>query len=240
MNVKVRIGESRSRSRAAWKRRKCLPSWQSLGNRSAGVSPASFELDYARPRRACAGAYELAGETPALFALLLSPPKASSRCARAGGYVMIESLIYIVVWMVIVGLAFSAFFRCLSSSRDLSRNADDIARVLKAGERWRQDIREAQDVPRIVVENDITALEIPKQSGLTVYVFEQNAIWRRSGLEAPWQTVLAGVKSSRVLRQPRRNVVAWIWEVELQTKKKVVRVPPLFNFLAVAPNDQKL
>jgi hypothetical protein len=159
---------------------------------------------------------------------------------RSCGYVMIESLIYIVVWMVIVGLSFSAFFRCLSSSRDLSRNADDIARVLKAGERWRQDIREAEGVPRVVLENDLTALEIPKQSGVTTYVFEQNGVWRRSGLESPWQNVLAGVKSSRVLRQPRRNVVAWSWEVELHTKKKEVRVPPLFNFLAVAPDDQML
>lgn len=156
----------------------------------------------------------------------------------AGGFLMVDCLIYIVVWSVIVGLAFSSFYRCLSSSRDLSRNANDVVRALQAGERWRDDIRAATGPPRLVTENDAVAFEIPTPSSLTVYIFEKDSIWRKADLAAPWQKVLAGVKSSRMERSPRKKVVAWSWEVELQTKKQQVRVRPLFNFVAVSSSDQ--
>jgi len=155
------------------------------------------------------------------------------------GFLMIDVLIYIAIWTVIVGLAFAAFYRCLSNSRDLSRNADDIVRALRAGERWRQDVRQAVAAPTIVSEGGAMALEIPKASGLTVYVFATNTVWRKSDLAAPWEKFLAGVRASRMERQPRQKVIAWRWEVELQTKKKQVRVHPMFHFLSVAPPDQR-
>ena len=56
---------------------------------------------------------------------------------------LVDCLVYLAIWVVVVGLAFSAFYRCMSYSKNLARNADDIARALKAGERWREDVRAA-------------------------------------------------------------------------------------------------
>src|SRR5215470_16859351 len=78
-----------------------------------------------------------------------------------GGYLLVECLVYIAVLAVVMGVAFSAFYRCLSSWRDLARNTDDIARVLKAGEIWRADIRAAAGPLQPVEGPDFSALEIP-------------------------------------------------------------------------------
>ena len=59
------------------------------------------------------------------------------------GIMLVDCLVYLAIWVVVVGLAFSAFYRCLSYSKNLARNGDDIARALKAGERWREDVRAA-------------------------------------------------------------------------------------------------
>ena len=204
---------------------------RSVGLRRARLSSTS---QHARASSARSGAFirlhQMASEG--------APLAASVAPNRAGGFLMVDCLIYIVVWSVIVGLAFSSFYRCLSSSRDLSRNANDVVRALQAGERWRDDIRAASGPPRLVAEDGGVAFEIPTPSSLTVYIFEKNSIWRKADLAAPWQKVLAGVKSSRMERSPRKKVVAWSWEVELQTKKQQVRVTPLFNFVAVSSSDQ--
>jgi hypothetical protein len=42
-----------------------------------------------------------------------------------------------------------------------------------------------------------------------------------------------GVKSSKIAHDPRQKVTAWRWEIELATRKKAVRVRPLFSFEAV-------
>src|SRR2546430_1745863 len=94
------------------------------------------------------------------------------------GYLLIEYLIYIAVLAVVMELAFSAFYRCLDNSRDLARNAEDILRVLRVGELWRSDIREAVAAPAITKEGDLTACEIPKAGSLVVYAFADGGIWR--------------------------------------------------------------
>src|SRR5213593_4873328 len=66
------------------------------------------------------------------------------------GIMLVDCLVYLAIWTVVVGLAFSAFFRCMSYSKNLARNADDIARALKAGERWRQDVRAASGPFKLV------------------------------------------------------------------------------------------
>jgi hypothetical protein len=137
-------------------------------------------------------------------------------------------------------LALSAFYRCMSYSKNLARNADDIARALQAGERWREDVRAATGPFKLVsAEASVgQALHIPQKAGEVIYLFIDGAVLRQSGTNAPWIPALSGVKSSRMEKDERQRVVSWRWEVELKNKQKVARVRPLFTFQAVAPEQQ--
>jgi hypothetical protein len=156
---------------------------------------------------------------------------------RQQGIMLVDCLVYLAIWAVVVGLAFSAFFRSMSYSKNLARNTDDIARALKAGERWREDVREAAGPFKLVTgEASLEqALHIPRKTGEVIYLFLDGAVLRQSGTNAPWIHALSGVKSSRMERDERQRVVSWRWEVELKNKQKVARVRPLFTFQAVAP-----
>ena len=156
------------------------------------------------------------------------------------GIMLIDCLVYLAIWAVVVGLAFSAFYRCMSYSKSLPRNADDIARALKAGERWREDVRAATGPFKVVTwEASVAqALHIPQKSGEVVYLCIDGAVLRQRGTNAPWIPALSGVKSSRMEKDERQRVVSWRWEVELKNKQNVARVRPLFTFQAVAPEHQ--
>ena len=153
------------------------------------------------------------------------------------GIMLIDCLVYLAIWSVVVGLAFSTYFRCMSYSKNLARNADDIARGLKAGERWREDVRAATGPFKLVTgEAGVEqALHIPQKTGEVIYRFMDGAVLRQSRSNAPWIPALSGVKSSRMEKDERRRVVSWRWEVELKNKQKVARVRPLFTFQTVAP-----
>ena len=153
------------------------------------------------------------------------------------GIMLVDCLVYLAIWAVVVGLALSAFYRSMSYSKNLERNADDIARAMKAGERWRKDVRAASGPFKLVTwETGVAqALHIPQKSGEVIYLFSNGAVLRQRGTNAPWIPALNGVKASRMEKDERQRVVSWRWEVELKNKQKVARVRPLFTFQAVAP-----
>jgi len=78
----------------------------------------------------------------------------------------------------------------------------------------------------------LSACEIPRTNGLVVYLSGDGNVWRKEGEAAP-KLVLPRVKSSLMLSDSRQSATARCWELELGTRKKVVRVRPLFTFLAV-------
>jgi type II secretory pathway component PulJ len=145
-----------------------------------------------------------------------------------GGFSLIECLVYIAVLTVVTGLSFSAFYQTQRSSADLRRNADDILRTLRAGERWRADVRAAIAPPTIVDGR----LQISQRSMQVTYVFEQGTVWR---MERTARTAaLKKVENSRMQLDAGEHVSAWRWEVELATPHKNTRVRPLFTFQAVS------
>jgi len=144
------------------------------------------------------------------------------------GYTLLECLVYIAVLAVVLNLSFAAFFRYTKHAHDLHRNADDIASALRAGERWREDVR-ASTAPPHAVENGIA---IPQRSNVVTYVFTDGAIWRRTSRSRV--QVLDRVKVSVMLDDSRPHVNAWRWELELASPQKAIRVRPLFSFIAVA------
>ena len=143
------------------------------------------------------------------------------------GYSLIECLVYIAVLAVVLNLSFVAYYRYEQHTRNLRRNADDITRALRAGERWREDVRTAIASPH-VMEN---GLAIPQQSGEVAYVFANGAVWRQTG--ATRVVVLKDVKASTISDDSRPRVNAWRWEMELASPQKAVLVRPLFTFTAV-------
>jgi hypothetical protein len=142
---------------------------------------------------------------------------------------LLEALVYIALMAVILGLAYGAYWRCADNSKRLQENAADIVAAVDAGERWRGDIRLARDA--VVRPEGIDLV----QSGDTVeYRFKQEAVWRHSSQTGRTIRLLGKVKSSAMRAEPRQQVRAWRWEVELQARKAAPFLRPLFTFEAVS------
>lgn len=158
---------------------------------------------------------------------------------RQAGLTLIECLVYIALLGLLLNLATHAFFKCLENSRDLQRNADDVVRALQAGERWRADVRQATATPRLSENNGESLLHVPQQNGKVVYISARGKVWRDAGGRPGRQVFLADVARSEMVVDRRERVSAWRWELELQTRKSVARVRPLFTFLAVPKTEAK-
>jgi hypothetical protein len=163
--------------------------------------------------------------------------KISLRTVRAErGVMLIECIAYIALITVVIGVASVAFFRSWDDSKHLRSNADDIVRALHAGEQWRADIRSASGPLRLTHEADFDRLAIPVKIGSINYYFSnpQSAVSRQVGDLGKPVVLLQHVKSSQMQADPRQNVTAWRWELELQSTQKKARVQPLFTFETVA------
>lgn len=152
-------------------------------------------------------------------------------------YLLIETLVYIGVLAALLGVGYSAMYRCIDSSIALRRNADEITSALHAGERWRADVRSAGTQPRLESTTEagqLLCLSTPH--GAVNYRFAANALFRQLD-GGPWVCLLRNVKSSTMTADPRKEVVVWRWELELQPRQsgsvKPGRIRPLFTFLAV-------
>ena len=78
------------------------------------------------------------------------------------GITIIELLAYMILFTAFLAFAYRVVHVNASESRAIHNNASDIIRVTKAGERWRQDIREAVRSPQVTqssLPNPQTAAE---------------------------------------------------------------------------------
>lgn len=141
---------------------------------------------------------------------------------------LMETLAYMAVFFVILGLALAAYFHTDEQSRAFTRNTADIVRAMQSGERWRADVRLATNVVA-----DETALRLQTPRGEIAYVFKDQAVWREQSGHRAVAPFLADVKSSRMEASRREHVSAWIWELELRGRRTNATVRPLFTFLAV-------
>jgi prepilin-type N-terminal cleavage/methylation domain-containing protein len=161
------------------------------------------------------------------------------------GFTLIELLAYMAILVVVSGLAFAAYLRCLNNSRLIQGNASDISQALNAGERWREDVRMASGF-----SCSESSLTLTQAAGVVQYVFESNAVYRIAGDRSA--RTLNEVKSSRMSRENFRiqiepgtsgqhdngaqtypTVVALRWELELATVRTNPALRPLFTFKAV-------
>jgi hypothetical protein len=156
-----------------------------------------------------------------------------------GGIMLVECLVYLSLWAVITGVAFSAFYRALNNSGNLHRNAEDITRVLHAGEIWRSDVREASGPLQIEMIETQTALQIPHGTNAVLYLFTGTNILRASNTNQSWVEALTRVRMSKMAQEVRSNVSAWRWDVELGSPLKAPKIRPIFSFEAVPKFQEK-
>lgn len=164
-------------------------------------------------------------------------------CGRAGprhsgAFSLIECLVYMSLLAVVMALSMQVFFQSRESSDQLRRHADEITRMLHAGERWRDDVRSATAPLHLRVTDYQTWLTIPRGKNLTVYTIFKSGVWRQEHGGAAWTPTLAAVKLSRMEPDVRAHVSAWRWEVELPSKDSK-QTKPRFTFLAVAPRTNQ-
>jgi hypothetical protein len=163
--------------------------------------------------------------------------KTACSCARPrAAYLLIEALVYIGCVFVILGFGYAAVYRYIDHSVVLRRDADDIARALEAGERWRADVRSAAGQLRLENTETNQVLRFSGSRGELAYRFSAGTVSRQLA-SGPWIPLLQNVRSSAMQPDPRQNVTAWVWELELQPRTKASikagRVRPLFTFFAV-------
>jgi hypothetical protein len=160
-------------------------------------------------------------------------PTKSPRRAGKRAMMLIECLVYMGALVALLGVGYAVFYYSFENSFALRRSTDDIAKALKAGERWRADVRSAGNQVRFEGTPENRILRLRGQRGEVAYQFSTNSVLRRVG-SGPWTCVLERVKSSAMESEARPSVTAWRWELELQPRsKKPVRVRPLFTFIAV-------
>jgi hypothetical protein len=153
---------------------------------------------------------------------------------RRHGWFLIECLVYIAVLAVVVAVAMSGFYHCWDSSKAVRRDADDIIRVLHAGEQWRADVRAAKGAVQLSRADGVEKLLIPSAAGPVTYTFASGEVRRQTPSPAATNLLLSNLESSRMQSEPRQRVTAWTWELELKPTRKDARVRPLFTFETVA------
>ena len=124
-------------------------------------------------------------------------------CSTASGVLLIECVVYAALFVVVTGVAYGAFYRCLTDARNLRRNAEDIERVLQAGERWRADIRSARTRPSLEARPGEQILHVPQSTGETAYVFSGETLWRRVPGREP--EVFLATGCAQEVSEPKRS-----------------------------------
>jgi hypothetical protein len=147
---------------------------------------------------------------------------------------IIECMAYIALLFVVLGFATKIFFQSWDDSKALRRNADDIVRVLHAGDQWRADVRAATGPVQLTDADGVQQLRIPASAGDIIYTFSKGELLRQTGGDAVKRVWLSNVKSSRMQSDARRDVTAWRWELELKTVRKTALFRPFFTFETVS------
>jgi hypothetical protein len=162
--------------------------------------------------------------------------RASISSARNGS-LLIECLVYFSVFTVILGLGLGAFYVCWDHSRALHYAADDITAALRAGERWRTDIRQATGAIIGETAPGGERLRIPRGTNEIIYSFNAGEVRRQLAASNFSEVLLAKVKASEMVMEPRGPTAAWRWELELASRRKETRLPLAFTFAAATqPN----
>lgn len=145
---------------------------------------------------------------------------------------LVECLAYIAVFAILLGGATTVFYFCWDHTKAVMYATDDIASVLRAGERWRADVRQATgsiSVATTVAGEDV---KIPEGEKEILYHFDSGEMRRQISSSEFSELLLPKVKSSEMKMDARGEVRAWRWELELNPRRKETNLPLRFTFEA--------
>ena len=145
---------------------------------------------------------------------------------------LIECLVYIAVLTVLMGVAVGVFYVCWNGFQALISTSDDVSVALRAGERWRAEVRDANGTIKVEKTASGQVVRIPENGREIVYSFDTGEIRRQIGPNGSIQVVLKNIKSSEMKSDARGGVRAWQWELELPERQRGPHVPILFTFEA--------
>jgi hypothetical protein len=158
-------------------------------------------------------------------------PQISHAVGRSG-ILLIECLIYLAVFVILLGGATTVFYFCWDHSKALIYTTDDISSVLRAGERWRAGVRAATGKISVETTEAGEVVKIPAGKREILYRFDSGEISRQIASENFSQLLLPKVKKSQMKLDARGDVAAWRWELELTERRKEIHLPLRFTFEA--------
>jgi hypothetical protein len=159
-------------------------------------------------------------------------PRSISRARRAAGFLLTECLVYLAVFAILIGIGTAAFYFCWDHSKALIYATDDIASALRAGERWRADVRTATGNISIETTAAGEVVKIPEGEKEILYRFDSREVRRQMSSSEFSELLLPNVKASQMKLDARGEVRAWRWELELAQRRKETHLPLLFTFEA--------
>jgi hypothetical protein len=159
-------------------------------------------------------------------------PRTISKMRRAAGIMLTECLVYLAVFAILSSIGMAAFYFCWDHTKAVIFATEDVSSALRAGERWRADVRGATG--KISVETTATGelVRIPETEKEIVYRFESGEVRREIPALKNSQLLLPKVKTSQMTADARGTVSAWRWELELTPRRKETQLPLLFTFAA--------
>jgi len=165
--------------------------------------------------------------------------KLSSSNSRTRGQtavLLIECIVYIGLFALIIGLGLAAFFLCWDNSKALLYATDDVEAALRAGERWRADVRSATGKITVETTSQGECLRIPRGTNAVLYSYNAGEIRRQLASANFSESLLPTVEASQMVMDQRGPVSGWRWELELKSRRKDTHLPLLFTFEAATRN----
>ncbi len=157
-----------------------------------------------------------------------------SRARAQSGVLLIECIVYIGLFAIVVGLGLATFYLCWDNSKALLYATDDIAAALRAGERWRADVRSATGKITVETTPQGELLRIPCETNVILYSYNAGEIRRQLASSNFSESLLPTVQASQMVMDKRGPVSAWRWELELKSRRKETHLPLRFTFEAAA------
>lgn len=162
----------------------------------------------------------------------MKPPRTISETRRAAGIMLIECLVYLAVFAVLTGVGMATFYFCWDHTRAVIFATEDISSALRAGERWRADVRGATGKISAETTPAGEVVRMPEPGREIIYRFESGEVRREVPASKNSQVLLRKVKSSQMRAEARDPVSAWRWELELAERRQETQLPLLFTFEA--------
>ena len=156
---------------------------------------------------------------------------------RQSGILLMECLMYTIIFTILFGVATGAFYLCWDHTRAVVAATDKIESATLAGERWRADVRQATGKITSTSDANGQTIRIPEAGREVLYQFSHGELRRQVAASRFSELVLPAVKISDMKSDPRGTVAAWRWDLELVPVRKLTSLPLRFTFEAAAPGQ---